>query len=62
MGFHGAHDEMQVPRRDVVLILLAHHLQCFGLGFITAIVVDERGLDYPVVDLVAVRMPIAGGG
>ena len=60
MGFHGTHDEMQVACRDVVLILLRHHLQRFGFGFIAALVMHERGLHFPVLDLVTVRMPVAG--
>jgi len=60
MGFHDAHDEVQVPCRNILLIFLGHHLQRFGFGFKAALVIDERRLHFPVMDLVAVRVTDAG--
>ena len=60
MGLHRAHDQMQVPLGDVLLVLPGHHRQGFLFGFIAAFVIDERRLDLPIVDLVFMGMAAAG--
>jgi hypothetical protein len=41
-----------------LLILLGHCLQGFFLGFIAALVIEERGLHFSVVGLVSVRITV----
>ena len=60
MRGHGAHDEVQVVLRDVLTVLLLHHLQCFLFGLVAVLVVVERGLHFPVVDLMLVRVTGTG--
>lgn len=60
MRGHGAHDEMQVASRDVLLISLFHLRQGLFLGLVLALVVEVGRLYFPVVDLV--RMGVLGAG
>ena len=51
---------MQVMLRYVLAILLLHHLEGFVFCFITAFVVNEGRLYFPVMDLMLVRMTGTG--
>ena len=60
MRGHGAHNEMQVMLRDVLAVLLLHHLQGFVFRLVATLVVVERGLHFPVMYLMLVRVSGAG--
>ena len=58
MRRHSAHDEMQVVVGDVVLVLVAHHLECFFFAAITAGVMLEGRLYFPVMNLVPMALVV----
>ena len=51
---------MQVVLRYVLAILLLHHLEGFVFGFVTAFIVNECCLHFPVMNLMLVRVSGTG--
>ena len=45
---------MQVPDRDVLAVFLGHHRQGLAARAVLALVVEKRGLHFPVLDRVGV--------